>query len=68
MGEEEIDAGLFKGVAEAEDEGELALVEVVAVAVEGAHQVVAGDGAKVEVAHRLLGQPLKDLHPNLVVG
>jgi hypothetical protein len=68
LGEEEVDAGFFEGGAEAEDEGELAFVEVVAILFEGGEEVVAGDGAKVEVAHRLLSEALEDLHADFVVG
>jgi hypothetical protein len=68
LGEEEVDPSLFEGGAEAEDEGELAVVEVVAVLFEGGEEVVAGDGAEVEVAHRLLGQALEDFHADFFVG
>ena len=66
FGQEEIDAGFFEGLAEAEDKRALALVEVIAELGEGKLNILAGDGAKFEIAHRLFGQAKQDGHTNRV--
>lgn len=66
FGQEKIDAGFFERLAKAEDEGALALIEVVAELGKGKLNVLAGDGSKFEIAHRLFGQLKQYGHANRV--
>jgi hypothetical protein len=64
--QEEVDAGFFEGLAEAEDECALALVEVVAELGESKLNILAGDGSKFEIAHCLFGQAKQYRHTDRV--
>jgi len=62
----EVNAGIGEGGPEAQDEGQFPVVEVEAGGGQRPGEVVAGMFTEGGVAHRVLGQPLEEVNPNLV--
>jgi len=66
FGQKEIDAGIFEGLAKAEDEGALAIVEVVTELGESKLNILSSDSSKFKIAHRLFSQAKQYWHANRV--
>jgi hypothetical protein len=63
--EEEIDAGVGKRTAEGEHQLHFGIVQVIAELFKRGFKIVPGNRAKIEIGHRLLGQPLQDIDAHI---